>query len=134
MSGERQRFGRCGIMMSRSVPLPGRRFGKAKSAESGPALPRRIGVITSGVNPTYKPGEVKHQLKICGVDGILYLDSLYETMLEPIMNLSVFVDDQYLGDVLSDLSSRRGKVQGQEAIGGGIDWPQAHIRLQFASA
>ncbi len=41
-------------------------------------------------------------------------------LLEPIMNLSVFVEEQYLGSVLSDLSSKRGKVQGQEPIGGGI--------------
>ncbi|MBN1411135.1 MAG: elongation factor G [Spirochaetales bacterium] len=41
-------------------------------------------------------------------------------LLEPVMNLEVFVDEQFLGDVLSDLSSRRGKVQGQEPIGGGI--------------
>jgi elongation factor G len=38
-------------------------------------------------------------------------------LLEPIMNLEVLVDDQYLGDVLSDLSSRRGRVLGQEAAG-----------------
>jgi elongation factor G len=33
------------------------------------------------------------------------------------MNLTVYVDNQYLGDVLSDLSSRRGKVLGQEPAG-----------------
>jgi elongation factor G len=38
-------------------------------------------------------------------------------LLEPIMNLTVYVDNQYLGDVLSDLSSRRGKVLGQEPAG-----------------
>ncbi len=41
-------------------------------------------------------------------------------LLEPVMKLRVFVDDQYLGDILSDLSSRRGRVLGQEPIGGGI--------------
>ncbi len=41
-------------------------------------------------------------------------------LLEPVMNLSVFVDEQYLGDVLSDLSSKRGRVLGQEPVGGGI--------------
>jgi elongation factor G len=38
-------------------------------------------------------------------------------LLEPIANLTVFVDNQYLGDVLSDLSSRRGRVLGQEQAG-----------------
>ena len=41
-------------------------------------------------------------------------------LLEPVCNLTVFVDDQYLGAVLSDLSSKRGKVLGQNPIGGGI--------------
>jgi len=33
------------------------------------------------------------------------------TILEPILKVSINVETQYLGDVLSDLSSRRGKVQ-----------------------
>jgi elongation factor G len=41
-------------------------------------------------------------------------------LLEPIMNLTVIVEDKYLGDVLSDLSTKRGKIQGQAMIGGGI--------------
>ena len=42
------------------------------------------------------------------------------TLLEPVMSLKVFIEEQYLGDVLSDLSSRRGRVQGQSQLGGGI--------------
>jgi elongation factor G len=42
------------------------------------------------------------------------------TLLEPVMSLKVFIEEQYLGDVLSDLSSRRGRVQGQHQLGGGI--------------
>ncbi len=41
-------------------------------------------------------------------------------LLEPIMNLKVFCEEQYMGDILSDLSSKRGKVSGQEPLGGGI--------------
>lgn len=41
-------------------------------------------------------------------------------LLEPIMNLNVFIDEEYLGDVLGDLSGRRGRVMGQEQLGGGI--------------
>jgi elongation factor G len=40
------------------------------------------------------------------------------TLLEPIMNLTVFVEEKYLGDVMSDLSSKRGKIQGQDSVGG----------------
>ncbi|HET6450979.1 MAG TPA: elongation factor G [Spirochaetia bacterium] len=41
-------------------------------------------------------------------------------LLEPVCNLTVYVDEQYLGAVLSDLSGKRGKVSGQNPIGGGI--------------
>ncbi len=52
------------------------------------------------------------------------------TLLEPVMNLEVFIDEQSLGDVLSDLTSRRGRVQGQESLGGGI----IQIRAQVPQA
>ena len=35
-------------------------------------------------------------------------------LLEPIMNLEVFVPDEYMGDVIGDLNSRRGRVQAVE--------------------
>ena len=41
-------------------------------------------------------------------------------LLEPVMNLTVFVEDKYLGDIMSDLSSRRGRISGQQPVGGGI--------------
>jgi elongation factor G len=39
-------------------------------------------------------------------------------LLEPVMNLTVFVEEKYLGDVMSDLSGKRGKILGQDAVGG----------------
>ncbi len=49
------------------------------------------------------------------------------TLLEPIMNLTVFVEDKYLGDVMSDLSGKRGKILGQQSIGGGIEEIRAQV-------
>ncbi|MDR2364025.1 MAG: elongation factor G [Spirochaetaceae bacterium] len=49
------------------------------------------------------------------------------TLLEPIMNLTVFVEDKYLGDVMSDLSGKRGKIQGQASVGGGIEEIKAQV-------
>jgi elongation factor G len=40
------------------------------------------------------------------------------TLLEPVMNLTVFVEEKYLGDVMSDLSGKRGKILGQDSVGG----------------
>ena len=39
------------------------------------------------------------------------------TLLEPIVNLTVTVREEYMGDVIGDLNSRRGKVLGMEAKG-----------------
>ena len=36
-------------------------------------------------------------------------------LLEPIMKVSVIVPEDYMGDVIGDLPSRRGQIQGQEA-------------------
>ena len=39
-------------------------------------------------------------------------------ILEPIMKVSVTVPEEYLGDIMGDLSSRRGAIQGMEQISG----------------
>ncbi len=39
-------------------------------------------------------------------------------LYEPIMNVRITVPDAYLGDVMSDLNTRRGRVQGTESHGG----------------
>jgi elongation factor G len=38
-------------------------------------------------------------------------------ILEPIMNVEVLVPDEYMGDIMGDLSMRRGKIQGSEQVG-----------------
>jgi len=48
-------------------------------------------------------------------------------LLEPIMSLNVYIEDQYLGDILSDLSGKRGRVLGQEDFGGGIQMVKALV-------
>jgi elongation factor G len=57
-------------------------------------------------------------------------------LLEPVMNLKVFVEEKSLGDVMSDLSGRRGRISGQSPLGGGIveidaQVPQAEL-LRYA--
>jgi len=39
------------------------------------------------------------------------------TLLEPIMNIEVVAPNEYVGDLMGDLSSRRGQVQGMETGG-----------------
>ena len=50
----------------------------------------------------------------------LALEKAGAVLLEPFMKLTVYVDNQYLGDILSDLSSKRGRVLGQEDLGGNM--------------
>jgi len=38
-------------------------------------------------------------------------------LLEPIMNISISVPDQYMGDVIGDLNSKRGRIMGMEQVG-----------------
>ncbi len=51
-------------------------------------------------------------------------------LLEPIMNITVWVESKYLGDIMSDLSGKRGRILGQSEIGGGIE----EIRAQAPQA
>jgi elongation factor G len=39
-------------------------------------------------------------------------------LLEPIMDLEVLVPENYLGDIMGDLNSKRGRIQGTDAMGG----------------
>jgi elongation factor G len=41
-------------------------------------------------------------------------------LLEPIMNVEVYAPDQYSGDIMGDLSSRRGRISGSEARGSNV--------------
>jgi elongation factor G len=58
------------------------------------------------------------------------------TLLEPIMNVEVHAPEDHVGDVMGDLSSRRGRVQASEASGSGhlirAQVPMAEM-LEYAS-
>ena len=41
-------------------------------------------------------------------------------ILEPIVNLEVTVPSSYMGDIAGDLSGRRGRIQGQDMLPGGM--------------
>ena len=48
----------------------------------------RLGAIVSGVNPTYKAGEVLHQLNTIGAKALIVLDALYEEQIAPVYDKS----------------------------------------------
>jgi len=48
-------------------------------------------------------------------------------LLEPVDEITVLVDDEYVGAVMSDLSGRRGRVTGTEPTGGGRSVVRAEV-------
>jgi hypothetical protein len=44
----------------------------------------KLGLIAAGVNPTYKPREVLHELKLTGAKALIVLDALYSLLITPI--------------------------------------------------
>lgn len=56
------------------------------------------------------------------------MESLKPVLLEPIVMLSVSIPDDAMGDVIGDLSSRRGKVLGSDSQGG-VTEIKAHVPM-----
>ncbi len=50
-------------------------------------------------------------------------------LLEPIMNVAITVSEAIMGDIMSDMSGRRGQIQGSEPIGGGLQVVRALVPL-----
>jgi len=50
-------------------------------------------------------------------------------LLEPIMKVEVTVPEQYLGDVIGDINSRRGEIDGIEQRQGGLQVVRAYVPL-----
>ena len=57
------------------------------------------------------------------------LEQAKPIILEPIYKLSVYIEEKYLGDVLSDLSAKRARVLGQNPIGKDMVEIQALVPL-----
>jgi len=61
------------------------------------------------------------------------MEKAHAVLLEPIMNLEIVVPEQYMGDVISDMNTKRGRIQGMEPNGSGkttirAQAPQAEIQ------
>jgi elongation factor G len=56
-------------------------------------------------------------------------DDCKPVLLEPVMTLAVTVPDEFMGDIIGDLNSRRGKVLGAEPKGIGQQVIRAHVPM-----
>lgn len=50
-------------------------------------------------------------------------------LLEPIYNVEVIVPDQYMGDVIGDINSKRGRIMGMDPMGKGLQNVKAQVPL-----
>ncbi|SDL32132.1 elongation factor G [Natronincola ferrireducens] len=50
-------------------------------------------------------------------------------LLEPYMRVEVVTPEEYMGDVMGDLNSRRGKIEGMEPRTGGVQVIRCHVPL-----
>ena len=129
----------------RRLPVCGRHRGRLDSA---PVYPRR-GQGRSGVRRQRRSGGIPLvDFKVEVFDGSFHTVDSSEmafkiagsvafkaacekvklVLLEPIALASVSIPDAQMGDVIGDLSSRRGKVLGSESAGG-VTEVQAHVPM-----
>ena len=149
-SGGRGQFGDCWIEMEGLPRGSGYVF---EDAIVGGAIPRNyIPAIDKGIQESAARGFIAGcpvvDFKVRLYDGSYHtvdssemafkvagslafkkaIESLKPVLLEPIVLLCVSVPDEYMGDVIGDLSSRRGKVLGSDSQVG-ITEIKAHIPM-----
>ncbi len=139
-SGGRGQFGHVKIILEPNESGKGYEFvnkivGGAIPKEYIPAVDQGIqGAMQSGVLAGYNVVDVKvtlydgsyHEVdssemafKIAG--SMAFKEACRKAepvIMEPIMKVAVIVPEQYMGDVIGDLNSRRGQIQGMEARNG----------------
>jgi len=141
-SGGKGQYGHVKIKVEPNEPGKGYEFinevvGGAVPKEYIPAVDAGIqGAMNAGVLAGYPVVDVKvtlydgsyHEVdssemafKIAGSMAFKEACQKAEpTLMEPIMKVSVIVPDEYLGNVIGDLNSRRGMIQGQEVRPGAV--------------
>ena len=140
-SGGKGQYGHVKIHVEPNEPGAGYVFenkvvGGAIPKEYIPAVDAGIqGALTSGVLAGYQVVDIKvtlydgsyHEVdssemafKIAGSMAIKEaLRKAGSILTEPIMKVVVVVPDDYMGDVIGDLNSRRGQIEGMDPIAGG---------------
>ncbi len=149
-TGGRGQFGDCWIRMEGQPRGGGYEF---VDAIVGGAIPRQyIPAVDKGVQESaargYLAGYPMVDFKVTLFDGTFHTvdssemafkiagsiafkaacEKLKISLLEPIVLVSVSCPDEYMGDIIGDLSSRRGKVLGSDSTGG-ITEIQAHVPM-----
>ena len=89
----------------------------------------KLGAIATGVNPTYKPLEILHHLKLTGAKTLIVLDALYNELARPIIKktdieMVIYTNVADLASGLSGLKKGLGKLIGKIPKGK-VDFPNS---------
>ncbi len=141
-SGGRGQYGHCKVIFT-PMDVNGEKTYEFESTVVGGAIPKEyIPAVSAGIEDAMKAGTLGGY-PVLGVHANCYDGSYHEVdsnemafkiagsmafkdamkkanpvLLEPIMRVEVTVPEEYMGDVIGDISSRRGRIEGTEDING----------------
>ena len=142
-SGGRGQYGHCKVKFEPMDPNGEETF-KFESTVVGGAIPKEyIPAVGEGIEEAAQAG-ILGGFPVLGVHANVYDGSYHEVdssemafhiagsmafkeamakaspvLLEPIMKVEVTMPEEYMGDVIGDINSRRGRIEGMDDIGGG---------------
>ena len=142
-SGGRGQYGHCKVKFE-PMDANGEELFKFESQVVGGAIPKEyIPAVGEGIEEATKSG-ILGGFPVVGVHAIVYDGSYHEVdssemafhiagslafkdamqkaapvLLEPIMKVEVTMPEEYMGDVIGDINSRRGRIEGMDDLGGG---------------
>ena len=142
-SGGRGQYGHCKVHFEPMDPNGEETF-KFESSVVGGAIPKEyIPAVGEGIEEASKTG-ILAGFPVLGVHANVYDGSYHEVdssemafkiagsmafkdamqkagsvLLEPIMKVEVTMPEEYMGDVIGDINSRRGRIEGMDDVGGG---------------
>ena len=142
-SGGKGQYGHCKVHFEPMDPNGEQTF-KFESTVVGGAIPKEyIPAVGAGIEEATKAG-ILGGFPVLGVHANVYDGSYHEVdssemafhiagsmafkeamakagavLLEPIMKVEVTMPEEYMGDVIGDINSRRGRIEGFDDIGGG---------------
>ena len=142
-SGGRGQYGHCKVRFE-PMDVNGEETFKFDSEVVGGAIPKEyIPAVGAGIEEAAKAG-ILGGFPVVGVHATVYDGSYHEVdssemafhiagslafkdamkqgspvLLEPIMKVEVTMPEEYMGDIIGDLNSRRGRIEGMDDLGGG---------------
>ena len=142
-SGGRGQYGHCKVKFEPMDPNGEETF-KFESTVVGGNIPKEyIPAVGEGIEEAMKAG-ILGGFPVVGIHATVYDGSYHEVdssemafhiagslafkdamkksdpvLLEPIMKVEVTMPEEYMGDVIGDINSRRGRIEGMDDLGGG---------------